>query len=185
MEVWKEQIKHCVYHEVGHWIVARHLGFESVSIDLELAIKGRKLQVVKGRTYILYHPSLSTLADLMKYISERAIVGLSGVNCQCILLNINIKEAIDMFGSEDYEKAQELSLIYRGVKYPNDQSHDSELAQRNEFMTEALVSSKKIIEEMDGEIKRVSESILHKINNTEGKYCFPLSQLDEWCDKKD
>ncbi len=180
MNVWEEQIKHCVYHEVGHWVTAKHLGFETGSIELGLAIKDGKLQAVKGRTHILYHPSLPTLTDLMKYISERAIIGLSGVNCQCILLGIKIKVAIDIFGSEDYEKAQELSLIYRGVKYPNDQSYDSEHRQRNEFIMDALTSSKKIIEEMKGGIQKISESILHTINNTEGDYCFLSSKLDEW-----
>nr|WP_306804820.1 hypothetical protein [Providencia sp. PROV195] len=185
MKVWEEQIKNCIYHEVGHWIVAKCLDFETASISLELEIKDKVLQVKNARTHILYHPSLPSLSNVMKYILERSTVGLSGIMCQHILLNVDIKKAIEVFGSEDYEKAQELSLIYRGVKYPNDQSYTSENKQRGELILEAFTLSNEIINKKIDEIKIVSECIWHEINNAEGKFDFSSSQLDGWYAKKD
>ncbi|HFP9269758.1 TPA: hypothetical protein ACHOYZ_005891, partial [Klebsiella michiganensis] len=142
MKIWEEQVKNAVYHELGHWIASKQLGYQCQGIKLVLGSDGNRYYITDANVHTLYHPSLRTFDDILKYLTERAVIGVSGVNCQSILLDVNMSKAIKEYGSGDYEKAMELSLIYRGVKYPEDQSEETENEQRREFMMDAFIKSK-------------------------------------------
>ncbi|QCD02232.1 hypothetical protein E7703_14150 [Citrobacter portucalensis] len=179
MKIWEEQVKNTVYHELGHWIASKQLGYQCQGIKLVLGDDGNRYYLTEANVHTLYHPSLRTFDDILKYLSERAVIGLSGVSCQSILLDVDMGKAIKEYGSGDFEKAQELSLIYRGVQYPEDQSEETENKQRGEFMMNAFIKSREIIINNKHRIISMSESIISMIAIDKITYEINVTQLNE------
>jgi len=179
MKIWEEQVKNTVYHELGHWIASKQLGYQCQGIKLVLGNDGNRCYLTEAHAHTLYHPSLRTFDDIHKYLSERAVIGLSGVSCQSILLDVDIEKAIKEYGSGDLEKAMELSLIYRGMKYPEDQSEVTEKIQRNEFIMDAFAKSRNIIIYNKQRIISMSDDIISMISTGDITYMFDITQLNQ------
>lgn len=67
----KRQIKEVVYHELGHWIVAREVGFDIGKIVIELIDKRGYLPNHRASSEAFPSPSLKQVDDIKRYIIDR------------------------------------------------------------------------------------------------------------------
>ncbi|MEQ9970129.1 hypothetical protein ABRP72_13205 [Pectobacterium carotovorum] len=180
MDIWEEQIKNTVYHEVGHWIAVKEFGFECQKIKLGAVIENDRFFLNSGAVLTFYNPSLRTLDEVLKYLEERAVVGVSGINCQIIALGTEVKTASERYGSGDLEKARELSFIYNGMKHPEEESNELREEYNNEFIMKAFIKSKEIIDKNLNKIVLISERIISMIDEKKSHYDISVSQINKW-----
>lgn len=109
-------------HELGHYIVARVLGFRTGSISITIFdFNGGHA----GNSVIVPSQPLKCDESIMDYLERRVTVLYAGSLGQTLTKGIiNNEEAIEIArkrgGKSDWDKARELVQLWRNLRYPED-----------------------------------------------------------------
>ncbi|RLA84033.1 MAG: peptidase M41 [Epsilonproteobacteria bacterium] len=176
----RREIKYLAQHEVGHYIVARVLGFKTGNISLEiLDFNGGH----KGMAEIILFAELSNIDNIIKYLENRIIVLYAGALSQTLNNGkINEDEANDLLlnkGSQnDFAKIRELIHVLRGIKYPKtviDVQANNELDEiANNLWTKTI----KIVEDEKELITGLASIFESDIKYTEQNIIITEKELD-------
>jgi len=109
-----------IKHEVGHWVVAKILGFKTGDITIQITHNG-KLFGHEASANIRPEPEISNITDISSYLENRICILFAGVISQAIgKTDISETSAADLLladGASDYAKVTELVFICMGIKF--------------------------------------------------------------------
>lgn len=175
----KRQIKEVVCHELGHWVVAREVGFNVGSIFIKLINEVGYLPNHNGVSCAYPSPSLKQIEDVKRYIIDRGAVASAGVACQIHFFGGDEREVFDRFGEGDRMKIEELSLIYRGIMHPNETNAELEREQRHEYIILVWETALKIIADKEDELNHAASALSNLIKKDNMEYEFNVDKLSE------
>ena len=123
-------------HEMGHYVVARALGFRTgkVSVEITGPIGHR------GATEVTLAEALASLRDVQSYIERRVQVLYAGAPAETLQPHapnkiVDCQQAVDIIrnpgqgAEQDYAKARELIHVLRNIKYPGTDANDAATVQ--------------------------------------------------------
>lgn len=125
-------IRRVAQHEVGHYVVARALGFKTGSITLTITdlVGGHR-----ASSEIIPSCALEDIQAIIDYLERRATVLYSGVLAESLSNGkLNNDSALKSLrtggGVRDYDKVRELIQLIRNLKHP---SSTTEVEIQNEL----------------------------------------------------
>lgn len=121
----RSHIKRIGQHEVGHYIVARILGFQVGDISLTITdlvgghIAGSEIELAMG---------LTTVESIIDYLENRVIVLYAGALAESLTKGRIDNEAAESIrldgGKNDNDKARELIRLIRNIRFSDAQTED-------------------------------------------------------------
>lgn len=169
-----------VRHELGHWFVARSLGFEVGEIAVEVKRGVRMAFGHRAHSHIDLHPSLRTLEEASGFLAKRISVLWAGVAFQSTLDTRGPDVIRDTDAADDHAKLRELAFVLRGIRFPNDNVRDNELDQLQAICDESWMTAKNIIETNIGILERLAARMGKVILKANFRYVFGAPQLTQW-----
>lgn len=142
-------------HEMGHYVVARALGFETGDVTLKVTMD---LRHQAGASIILTR-SISSIEEMKEHLEGRLIVLFAGAMSQTLPAKHSARELVDKtkatailngeFGAEqDYAKVRELRHLLRNISYPDTDPASSECitAELKEITDRVWLRTQQIVE---------------------------------------
>ena len=164
-----------IRHEVGHWVLAKCLGFRTGDIAIEILRHGNSYGH-NGAATIFPEPDISNLNALYEYIGNRICVLFAGVISQTLeKFNINDTTAANLLeidGTDDHNKIRELLFIARGIKFSGSIHESSELEQVDLIVKECWEKSDHLVKEHRTSILFISEKIMQQLVSSNKKYIY-------------
>ena len=156
-------------HEVGHYIVAKQLGFKMNGINIKI-IDNRGCHDAENNLEL--YRKLRTMKDILNYLDDRIQILYAGALAQSLsngAVNTDHAEKYFEYGSDhDQKKALELVEIIRNIRYPDSDENTAikEIEQiRRELFSKTqnvVVSNERIIcklsQKLDSEIHQLGET---------------------------
>ncbi|WP_159513899.1 MULTISPECIES: hypothetical protein [Enterobacter] len=184
----QQNIERVLFHELGHWIMSRHIGFDVGEIKLTT----NNYTQVHGSSTVHPHPvkKLQTIQDVDEHIIDRMSILCAGVLADLVwhelFLKIEIKQEhvekifedgiMDNTGLNDKRKIEELVHIINGIR--NAPSSDGKCleAQFNLIVAEAWNKAKEVINENNEKLKNMAQSLI-ATSTGRNSYVFPKEYL--------
>ncbi|WLG84399.1 peptidase M41 [Pseudomonas cucumis] len=142
-------------HEMGHYVVARALGFETGDVTLKV---GMGLTHHGGASITLTR-SISSIETMKAYLEARTVVLFAGAMGQTLPSKHSPKKRVDEpkaaailkgeFGAQqDYAKIRELRYLLRNIDYPDTDpaSSDRIIAELTEINDRLWLRTQEIVE---------------------------------------
>lgn len=114
-------------HEMGHYVIARALGFMTGDVILEI----REPVGHRGAAEIILQASIKSLEDVRLYLERRVIVLYAGALAETLpyiaspTKRVDIKRALEILNTngqgaeQDYAKVRELIHALRNISHPD------------------------------------------------------------------
>ena len=144
-------------HEMGHYVVARALGFETGDVTLKVTMG----LTHHGGASITLTRSISSIDAMKEHLEARIMVLFAGAMAQTLPAKHSPEKRVDKskaaailkgeFGAEqDYAKIRELRYLLRNISYPDTDpaSSDSIIAELTEINDRLWLRTQKIVEEL-------------------------------------
>jgi hypothetical protein len=173
-----------IRHELGHWIVARMLGFDVGGISIEILAGSHGSLGHQGSAKLFPLPAFSTLEDVLRYTEDRIAILFAGVAAQAMFETGIDAAGIDALmatdGSVDRSNIQELLHIARAIAHPGSRTRDNEPEQINAIGERCW---RRACEMLETHRTRISAMATHLRKETVARnveYTFTAEQLDAW-----
>jgi len=169
-----------IYHELGHWVVARELGFEVGKIEVQ-----HSYPRFKGSSEVFLNPTICDIFSVAIYIKHRVSVLLAGVASQTVfndessISDENIKNNLSEYDKTDQIKINELLTILVSIEHGSVEPKNKEFFE-NKIRRECWEKVIQIIKKEKGMIEYLSVKICNKLKNPNGYYTIPLNELESW-----
>lgn len=173
-----------VHHEVGHWIVARALGFEVGEIEIRISNTMLERYYASGSAHIHLHPRLDSLNSIEDYLRKRIAVKCAGVTAQMSVDTRDVDTIWENDAADDRSNCDELIFVLRGIRFPEDNNADSEISQKRSIYSEVCDLAKLTIENNVEDFKAVVSYILQKVRSTNISYRFSCEELNNMLSTK-
>ncbi|WP_447794858.1 peptidase M41 [Pseudomonas farris] len=144
-------------HEMGHYVVARALGFETGDVTLKVTMG----LTHHGGASITLTRSISSIEAMKEHLEARMMVLFAGAMGQTLPAKHSPEKRVDKskaaailkgeFGAEqDHAKIRELRYLLRNITYPGTDpaSSDSIIAELTEINDRLWLRTQKIVEEL-------------------------------------
>lgn len=144
-------------HEMGHYVVARALGFETGDVTLKVTMG----LTHNGGASITLTRSISSIEAMKEHLERRMMVLFAGAMGQTLPAKHSPEKRVDKskaaailkgeFGAEqDHAKIRELRYLLRNITYPGTDpaSSDSIIAELTEINDRLWLRTQKIVEEL-------------------------------------
>jgi hypothetical protein len=181
--------KELIRHELGHWFVAKELGFARGDIRLKIIEQFGNFGH-QGSSTIFPEPHIDNLKKLDSYLINRICILYAGVATQLIFLNDEeissnkTESLLDSYGTDDNSKIQELLFIVRGIRFnKNEIIRENELNHRNEITDEAWKKCCSIIESKKKDIQHLCLKIDENIQSLDHEYVIEYKDLSKWLEE--
>jgi len=161
--------KEILYHELGHWIVAKEFQFRVGDIEIYF------YQTIDGyyheaSSQVFPMPHINNIASLETYLENRICILYTGVASQQLYEKRNTDVLIEEWGIDDNKKIKELMFILRGINFDKkeirinlEKEHILQLIEKCWKKTELIINeNSKIIKNMV--MKQENEIILNERN---------------------
>lgn len=176
LDTYKE---HVVRHEIGHWYVAKTLGFDVGEIRIYLK-KMAQHESHEAHAHINLHTSLNNKEDISEYLVRRVSVLWAGVIFQSVSDKRSVEKIIETDGISDHSKLRELCYILRGMRFPSDTKIEKELEQINAVYDETWEKAKDIYISNETEIERLVKKVCSEIKEWNIRHEFNAVRLQRW-----
>lgn len=157
------------HHEMGHYVVARALGFATGGVTLAVTMDLRH----QGGASINLARSISSMEAMKEHLEARMMVLLAGAMAQTLpskptaAKRVNTSNAIAILKGEqgaeqDYAKVRELQHLLRNIVYPEtDPASGERIAAELKEMTDRLwLRTQKIIEDQAETIAELAVALV-------------------------
>ena len=168
-----------IYHEVGHWLVANTLGFGVGSIKIRVDANSRGFGH-SGSSHVDIHPSLNSINDVEKYLLDRLSILWGGIASQTEVDKREWEEILSTDAESDYNKIRELAYILRGLRYPLENTAETELEQFCQITDETYKIAVNIINTNEKAWGNIAKNIMIVIDKSNHNYEFTKEQLSQW-----
>ncbi|WP_405128679.1 hypothetical protein [Pseudoalteromonas sp. PB2-1] len=176
LDAYKE---HVVRHEIGHWYVAKVLGFDVGEIRIYLK-KMAQYESHEAHAHINIHPSLNKKEDISEYLVRRVSVLWAGVIFQSVSDKRSVEKILETDCISDHSKLRELCYILRGIRFSTDTKIENELDQINAIYDETWEKAKDIYNSNEAEIERLVKKVCSEIKEWNRNYEFNALRLQRW-----
>jgi ATP-dependent Zn protease len=142
-------------HEMGHYVVARALGFETGDVSLKVTMD---LRHQAGASIILTR-SISSIEEMKEHLESRLIVLFAGAMSQTLPAKHSARKLVDKLkatailngelgAEQDYAKVRELRHLLRNISYPDTDAASSEriTAELKEITDRVWLRTQQIVE---------------------------------------
>jgi hypothetical protein len=183
---FKETLMKVLKHELGHWLVARHLGFAVGDIEilvwkLDEKKGGANQYVQDGSSRVIPEPILKSLDELSDYLDKRIQVLYAGVAAQIHGQRLTEKEVgkiIELDAPGDQKTIEELAILVRG--FIRDINTDPVILDEktNEFITASWEKSQASVAELYPKIERMAAQMA-RMYKSGSRNVFELEDLEK------
>lgn len=183
---FQETLMKVLKHELGHWLLARHLGFAVGDIEISVwkcdEKKGGANQYVQdGSSRIIPEPILKSLDDLHDYLDKRIQVLYAGIAAQIHGQRLTEKEVgmvIELDAPGDQKTIEELAILVHGLI--SDGSTDPVILddKKNEFITASWEKSQSCIAELYPTIEWMATQMA-RVYKSGHRNVFKLEELEK------
>lgn len=155
--VVRERALQIAHHEMGHYVVARALGFATGGVTLSVTMD---LRHQGGASITLVRPILS-MQDMKTHLEARVMVLMAGAMGQTlsstnpVAKRVAKSEAVAILkgaqgAEQDYAKVKELQYLLRNIAFPEtDPASSDQVAVQLKVITDDLwARTQKIVEEL-------------------------------------
>jgi hypothetical protein len=131
-------------HEMGHYVVARALGFETGDVTLKVTMD---LRHQAGASIILTR-SISSIEEMKEHLESRLIVLFAGAMSQTLPAKHSARKLGELGAEQDYAKIRELRHLLRNISYPDTDAASSEriTAELKEITDRVWLRTQQIVE---------------------------------------
>ena len=153
----RERALQIAHHEMGHYVVARALGFATGGVTLSVTMD---LRHQGGASITLVRPILS-MQDMKTHLEARVMVLMAGAMGQTlsstnpVTKRVAKSEAVAILkgaqgAEQDYAKVKELQYLLRNIAFPEtDPASSDQVAVQLKVITDDLwARTQKIVEEL-------------------------------------
>ncbi|MBS0368910.1 MAG: hypothetical protein JSS57_06905 [Proteobacteria bacterium] len=172
-----------IKHEVGHWVVAKFLGFRIGDIQIEILSDRRSLWHT-ATTKIQPEPDINNLDSLLKYIEDRVCILFAGVISQVLdKPNTNEETAanlLDTCGADDNGKIKDLLFISRGITYSGSILESNKIDHINAIQSQYWKKANELVRKNANTILFISEKIASVVDSRNKRYLFRQEELSSW-----
>nr|WP_180202422.1 peptidase M41 [Pseudomonas sp. SbOxS1]NYU01852.1 peptidase M41 [Pseudomonas sp. SbOxS1] len=153
------------HHEMGHYVVARALGFATGSVSLTVTMDLRH----HGGASISLVRAISSIDAMKQHLEARMMVLLAGAMAQTLPLKKSAGQRVDKSkatailkgeqgAQQDYAKIRELQHLLRNILYPGTDPASSEriTAELKTLTDRAWQRTQGIVEELSGIIAELA-----------------------------
>ncbi|EJL7016487.1 hypothetical protein NMT49_003429 [Vibrio cholerae] len=175
--------KRVIYHEVGHWLVAKTLGFGVGSIKIRVDANSRGFGHA-GSSHVDIHPSLNNVNDVEKYLLDRLSILWGGIASQTVVDKRDWEKILSTDAESDYNKTRELAYILRGLRYPSANTAEMELEQIDQITDETYQIAVSIINNNEKAWNNIAKNITSVVAKRNHDYEFTREQLIQWMSAK-
>ena len=157
------------HHEMGHYVIARALGFATGGVTLTVAMDLRH----QGGAAITLARSITSLEALKTHLEARMIVLLAGAMAQTLPAKSSAGQRVDKSkatailkgeqgAQQDYAKIRELQHLLRNILYPETAPAASEriTAELKTLTDRAWQQAQDIVEELSGTITELAAALV-------------------------
>ncbi|OHX37813.1 hypothetical protein BJL95_08430 [Methylomonas sp. LWB] len=174
-----------IKHEVGHWVIARQLGFKTGKIEIEI-LSNRSSMGHMATATICPEPDINGLDPLLKYIECRVCILFAGVISQ-LLDKSNKTEStaaalLDTDGADDKGKIKDLLFIARGIRFSGSIHESNEHEQMNALQKAYWERANDLVLDNRETILSISEKIAPIVSSRNKRYVLQEDQLKSWFD---
>ena len=157
------------HHEMGHYVVARALGFETGGVTLTVT---KDLRHQGGASITLVRP-ISSMEAMKEHLEARMMVLLAGAMAQTLPSKPSAAKRVDkrqatailkgeQGAEQDYAKIRELQHLLRNIAYSNtDPASTERITAQLKAMTDRVWDrTQKIIEDQAGTIAELAVALV-------------------------
>ncbi|PBJ21063.1 hypothetical protein BSF44_37500 [Pseudomonas sp. ACN8] len=157
------------HHEMGHYVVARALGFETGGVSLTVT---KDLRHQGGASITLVRP-ISSMEAMKEHLEARMMVLLAGAMAQTLPSKPSAAKRVDkrqatailkgeQGAEQDYAKVRELQHLLRNILYPDTDPASSEriTAQLKAMTDRVWDRTQQIIEDQAGTIAELAGALV-------------------------
>jgi hypothetical protein len=165
----RERALQIAHHEMGHYVVARALGFATGGVTLTVTMD---LRHQGGACITLVRP-ISSMEVMKEHLEARMMVLLAGAMAQTLPSKPSAAKRVDkpkatailkgeQGAEQDYAKVRELQHLLRNVIYPDTDPASSErIASQLKAMTDGVwIRTQKIIEDQAETIAELAATLV-------------------------
>ncbi|WP_137805081.1 peptidase M41 [Pseudomonas sp. G(2018)] len=168
----REHALQIAHHEMGHYIVARALGFETGGVTLSVTMDLRH----KGGASISLVRPISSMEAMKEYLEARMMILFAGAMAQTLPSARAREKRVDKtkaitilngaFGAErDDAKIRELRQLLRNITYPytDPAACDSITAELKAINDHLWLRTQEIVEALAGTITELGEALVERM----------------------
>jgi hypothetical protein len=168
----REHALQIAHHEMGHYIVARALGFETGGVTLSVTMDLRH----KGGASISLVCPISSMEAMKEYLEARMMILFAGAMAQTLPSARAREKRVDKtkaitilngaFGAErDDAKIRELRQLLRNITYPytDPAACDSITAELKAINDHLWLRTQEIVEALAGTITELGEALVERM----------------------
>ena len=174
-----------IKHELGHWLVARHVGFNVDRIEVRVMLQtekgGAKQYTQAGSSKVYPAPVITDTADLKAYLEKRYQVLYAGIAAQIHgeeLTPVETGQRMERYAASDLKVIYELAPLLRGMIYGEEVSHDETQAQYQEMLSPIWERTQILIEDLYPQIVWMAKKLEVHVTRHDANYPFPLDLLE-------
>jgi hypothetical protein len=168
----REHALQIAHHEMGHYVVARALGFETGGVTLTVTMDLRH----KGGASISLVRPISSMEAMKEYLEARMMILFAGAMAQTLpsahvrAKRVDKSQAVAIlngaFGAErDDAKIRELRQLLRNITYPDTDpaACDSITAELKAINDRLWLRTQEIVEALAGTITELGEALVERM----------------------
>ncbi len=157
------------HHEMGHYVVARALGFATGSVSLTVTMDLRH----HGGASVSLVRAISSIEAMKQHLEARMIVLLAGAMAQTLPAKSSAGQRVDKSkatailkgeqgAEQDYAKIRELQHLLRNLLYPEtDPAASERITAELKILTDrAWQRTQDIVEELSGTITELAAALV-------------------------
>lgn len=153
-----DTVRRIIHHELGHWLMSRHVGFDTGDIKIGRLVNG----TAYGHSTVYPTPKnqLVQVVDIYEHLMNRTAVLCAGViadiewHKRYASFNYDaddteylyVNGVMDATGLSDSGKIDELLYVMNGIKNPPSQDSEEIMNQHLEIRTEAWIKASEFID---------------------------------------
>ena len=182
--------KDLIRHEIGHWFVAKKLNFEVGHIKLKV-IGSFGHYGHNGSSSIYPKVFISNIKDLDIYLEDRICILFAGVATQAYFsenenwTHEDTQALLDTWGIDDQSKIKELSFIFRGILFKEEEStKENELQQLQTINNRCWLKTTQIIDSNKEKIEYLVSKISQIMEELDKEYVITFDTLENWLSER-
>jgi hypothetical protein len=173
-------------HELGHWLMARHVGFRAGGIDITIhrieGLRGTVSYSHEGSSTVYTAPVVKSTDDLKDYLEKRFQVLYAGIAAQIHGQEMTPDESgqiMELDAGNDLRIIRELAPLLRGLIYGAEISPDSGEEQMREMLHPSWEKTQSLIGEFYPKIEWMANALAPYIERHGVKYPFNVSLIED------
>lgn len=173
-----------IKHELGHWLVARHVGFPAAEIEItihkRLVAHGRYQHYQHGSVQLYPAPVVGNVEELKDYLEKRFQVLYAGTAAQIEGQELDgdqTGEVMRLDAADDLRIIRELAPLLRGIIYGAEVDRQTSEQQCFEMLESCWTKVSHLVSELSPKLNLMASRMAEKITVPNMLYTFSLDEL--------